>query len=126
MAATFGPYTPIRRTGTLDELYVTSGQVGVDPNTKQAPKDAVGQTKQALENLKAVLATEGLSMDGVVKVTVFLADMGDFAAMNEVYETFFNAPRPARTTVAVKELPRLADTPLVVEVEAMAAKGSAR
>jgi 2-iminobutanoate/2-iminopropanoate deaminase len=126
VAATFGPYTPVRRTGALDELYVTSGQVGVDPNTKQAVKDVAGQTKQALENLKGILATEGLSMDDVVKVTVFLADMGDFAAMNEAYETFFNAPRPARTTVAVKELPRLADAPLLIEVEAMAAKGSAR
>lgn len=118
MSDTFGPYTPLRRAGNT---YFVSGQVGVDPQTKQAPAGVEAQTKQVFENLKSVLAGASLDIDDIVKTTVYLADMDDFAAMNAVYETYFSAPRPARACVAVKELPRVSgDTTIVVEVEAVA------
>lgn len=113
----FGPYTPIVKAGAT---YYVSGQVGVDPITKTCSGDITSQTRQALANLKDVLKTEGLDMGNVVKTTVFLTDMGNFAAMNKEYVKHFDEPRPARSTVAVKELPRLANTPLLVEIEAVA------
>ena len=113
----FGPYTPIIKAGTS---YYVSGQVGVDPSTKTCVADITSQTRQVMANMKDVLSTVGLDMSNVVKTTVFLADMGDFAAMNDEYVIHFDEPRPARSTVAVKELPRLADTLLLVEVEAVA------
>jgi 2-iminobutanoate/2-iminopropanoate deaminase len=123
MSDTFGPYTPIRRAGNL---YFVSGQIGIDMDTKQAVADVAKQTHQAMQNLQNVLSTTSLDMSDVVKTTVFLADMDDFAAMNEVYETYFDAPRPARSTVAVKELPRVAgDTRLLVEIEAVAYRETA-
>jgi 2-iminobutanoate/2-iminopropanoate deaminase len=123
MSDTFGPYTPISRAGNL---YFVSGQIGIDMDTKQAVADVAKQTHQAMQNLQNVLSTTSLDMSDVVKTTVFLADMDDFAAMNEVYETYFDAPRPARSTVAVKELPRVAgDTRLLVEIEAVAYRETA-
>jgi 2-iminobutanoate/2-iminopropanoate deaminase len=123
MSDTFGPYTPIRRAGNL---YFVSGQIGIDMDTKQAVTDVAKQTHQAMQNLQNVLSTTSLDMSDVVKTTVFLADMDDFAAMNEVYETYFDAPRPARSAVAVKELPRVAgDTRLLVEIEAVAYRETA-
>ena len=76
------------------------------------------QTRQSLENMKAILAEAGLTMNDVVKTTVFLADMGDFGAMNEVYSTFFQAPFPARCAYAVKTLPKNA----LVEIECIATR----
>lgn len=115
---TFGPYAPVRRAGNT---YYTAGHVGVDPATKTAAADITGQTKQALENLKYTLATMSVGMDDVVKTTIFLADMADFAAMNDVYLGYFSEPRPARSTVAVKELPRVGGkVPILVEIEAVA------
>lgn len=119
---TYGPYTPVREAGNL--LFV-SGQIGVDPNTGQAAPDIEGQTRQALANLTAVLKAAGASLDDVVKTTVFLADMDDFAAMNAVYEQAFAAPRPARSTIGIGELPRVGGTSkLLVEIEAVAQKAA--
>lgn len=115
---TFGPYSPVRRAGNL---YFTAGQVGVDPATGTADPDVVQQTKQALDNLAAALARVDLTLDAVVKTTIFVTDMGDFAAINEVYMSRFVEPRPARSTLAVRELPRVAkDVPLKIEIEAVA------
>jgi 2-iminobutanoate/2-iminopropanoate deaminase len=118
-ASTFGPYTPVKQAGNY---YFVSGQIGVDPLNNAAAKDIEIQTKQAVSNLKAALQEAGLSFGDVVKTTVFLTDISNFAAMNEVYEQAFPAPRPARSTVAVRELPRVADEPLLVEIEAVAYK----
>ena len=119
-AQTFGPYSPIRQ---ADDVYFVSGQVGVDPATKQAAESVAEQTKQVLENMRSLLEAKGLSMQDVVKTTIFVTDMGDFAAVNEVYVTYFAEPRPARATVAVAELPRVAgDVPIKVEIEAIATR----
>ena len=117
MPTTFGPYSPLRQAG---EHYFTSGQIGVDQTTKTAPADVSAQTSAALTNLSSVLNTAKLHLDDVVKTTVYLTDMGDFAKMNEIYLQFFAEPRPARTCVAVAELPRVADVSLKVEIEAVA------
>jgi 2-iminobutanoate/2-iminopropanoate deaminase len=115
---TFGPYTPVRQAGNL---YFVSGQVGVDPATKTASSDVAEQTHQVLTNLKNVLASVDLSLDQVVKTTIYITNMADFAVINEVYVGYFAEPRPARATVAVKELPRVAgDTPIKIEIEAIA------
>jgi len=117
---TFGPYTTIRQVG--DFLFV-SGQVGVNPENKVAPKDIAGQTERALLNMENILRKAGASLNDVVKTTVFLTDMANYATMNEVYEKRFDAPRPARSAVGVRGLPRVAgDTELLVEIEAVAYK----
>jgi 2-iminobutanoate/2-iminopropanoate deaminase len=113
------PYSPVKKVGSW---YFISGQVGKDMETNLAQKDMTEQTKQLFANLDAALKLAGLSKTYIVKTTVFLVDMGDFAAMNEVYQTYFTEPYPARSTVAVKELPRIADKPLLVEIEAVAYK----
>lgn len=120
-AQTFGPYSPINR---AEGFYFVSGQVGVDPQTKLAAATVAEQTGQVLENIAAVLATEGLGLKNVVKTTIFLTDVGDFAAVNEVYAKYFaEPPKPARSTVGVRELPRVGgDTPILVEIEAIAMK----
>lgn len=87
--------------------------------------DVKPQTLQAISNMKQRLNEVGLDLDSVVKTTVFLVDMGDYQAMNEAYEAAFAAPRPARSAVAVRELPRLADSPLLVEIEAVASTEAA-
>lgn len=114
---TFGPYSPIRQAG---DFYFISGQVGVDPATKSTAEDVAEQTRQALTNLKAVLTSAGLSLQDVVKTTLFVTDMSDFGRVNDVYVEFFNEPRPARSTVGVKELPDIADKPIKFEIEAIA------
>jgi 2-iminobutanoate/2-iminopropanoate deaminase len=120
---TYGPYTPVRSAGNL--LFV-SGQVGVDAATKKAALTVAEQTKQALDNMESVLAGSGASRGDVVKTTVFLTDMADFAEMNTVYEQMFEAPRPARSTVCVRELPRIGgDVAIRVEIEAIAYKEQA-
>jgi 2-iminobutanoate/2-iminopropanoate deaminase len=115
----FGPYSPLRGAGST---YYISGQIGLNPAGKTAAADIAGQTRQALENLSAVLQTAGLKLDNVVKTTVFLTDMGEFAAMNDVYLEYFSEPRPARSSVEVAGLPRIANVPLKVEIEAIALK----
>ena len=96
-------------------IYV-SGQLGLNPETGDfASPDAAGQAEQALKNLKTMLEQAGLTMDNVVKTCVFLADIADFSAVNEVYSSFFNAPYPARSCMQVGALPRAAK----VEIEAI-------
>ncbi|GKI16516.1 Rid family detoxifying hydrolase [Allofournierella sp.] len=112
--AAIGPYSQAICTGGM--VY-TSGQIPLDPATGAAPEGVEAQSRQALENLAAVLAAAGAGLDRVVKTTCFLADMGDFAVFNQVYAEYFRAPCPARSCVAVKTLPK----GLLVEVEAVAA-----
>lgn len=115
--AAIGPYSQAIDTG-LGLIFV-SGQLPINPATGAFPKGGVQeQTRQSLLNAKAILESAGLGLNNVVKTTVFLADMGDFAAMNEIYAQFFAAPFPARSAVAVKTLPKGA----LVEIECIAAK----
>jgi 2-iminobutanoate/2-iminopropanoate deaminase len=109
-----GPYSQaIKANG----LVFCSGQVALDPASGEMLNgDVRAQTERALKNLEGVLAAAGSGFDKVVKTTVFLKTMSDFAAMNEVYAKFFPAPHPARSTVAVADLPRQA----LVEIEVIA------
>ncbi|MCF4150980.1 RidA family protein [Dethiosulfovibrio sp. F2B] len=114
--AAIGPYSQ----GIETEQFVyTSGQLGMDPATKAFPDTIEEQTKQALENVKAILEKAGSSMDKVVKTTVFLSDMNNFAAMNEVYKSFFTGECPARSAFQVAKLPLNG----MVEIEVVALKG---
>jgi 2-iminobutanoate/2-iminopropanoate deaminase len=99
-----GPYEQaIKANGFI----YTAGQIPIDPKTANfVAGDISAQTRQVLENLKAVLEAGGSALDRVVKATVFLKNMADFAAMNEVYTQYFGSTKPARSTVAVAELPR--------------------
>ena len=108
-----GPYSQGIRAGGL---VFTAGQTGSDPGTGELPQGVGAQADRALRNLTAVLDAAGVALDRVVKTTIFLTDMDDFAAVNEVYATHFSAPYPARSTVAVKALPKGA----LVEIEAVA------
>lgn len=121
MAAAFGPYSPIRQAG---DYYFVSGQVGVTPE-RTAREDVTRQSQQALQNLESVLQSAGLAMADVVKTTIFLKNIADFAAVNEVYITHFPEPRPARSCVEVAGLPKLTDNALLVEIEAVAYKEQA-
>ena len=113
--AAIGPYSQAIRIGNL--VY-TSGQIPIDPTTGTFVEGGIKeQTRQSLTNIKAILEEAGLSMDNVVKTTVFMADMNDFADMNAVYSDFFSEPYPARSAVAVKTLPKGA----LVEIEVVAA-----
>lgn len=115
--AAIGPYSQAVDSG--HGLVFVSGQLPIDPATGAFPEGGVKeQTRQSLLNTKAILEAAGLSLASVVKTTVFLADMGDFAAMNEVYAEFFTAPFPARCAFAVKTLPKGA----LVEIESIAAR----
>lgn len=109
-----GPYSQAINTGSF---LFASGQIPINPATGEIPDGITAQTSQALANVKAILAEAGLTVDNVVKTTVFLADMNDFAAMNEVYAQNFAEPFPARSAVAVKTLPKN----VLVEVEVIAA-----
>lgn len=115
--AAIGPYSQAIDTGV--GLVFVSGQLPIDPSTGAFPEGGVkDQTRQSLANARAILEAAGLSLKNVVKTTVFLADMADFASMNEVYSQFFTAPFPARSAVAVKTLPKGA----LVEIECVAAR----
>ena len=101
------------------DLGITSGQLPIDPATGQfAPGGIKEQTRQSLLNAQAILKEAGIDLSHVMKTTVFLADMEDFAAMNEVYSEFFSEPYPARSAISVKRLPKDA----LVEVECIAVK----
>ena len=114
--AALGPYS---QAIILDDMVYASGQIAHDPATGQlAEGDVQAQTHRALHNLSAVLEAAGSSLAHVVKTTVFLTNMSNFAAMNEVYATYFGDTPPARSTVAVAELPKGAQ----VEIEAIAAR----
>ena len=112
--AAIGPYSQAIQVGNL--VY-TSGQIPIDPATGMIVKGGIKeQTLQSLTNVKAILEEVGLTMSNVLKTTVFMADMGDFADMNSVYAEFFTEPYPARSAVAVKTLPKGA----LVEIEVVA------
>ena len=109
-----GPYS---QAIVANGLVFAAGQIPLDPHTGQTvPGDVRVQTRRVLDNLKAVLAAAGTSMDRVVKTTVFLVDLNDFGAMNEIYGDYFRESPPARSTVQVARLPRGA----AVEIEAVA------
>ena len=111
-----GPYSQANQVGNM---LFASGQLGLIPETGEFPEGGVkAQTEQSFKNVKGILEAAGYTIDDVVKTTVFLADMGDFAAMNEVYASQFNADFPARSAVAVKTLPKNA----LVEIEIVAVK----
>jgi 2-iminobutanoate/2-iminopropanoate deaminase len=99
-----GPYEQAIK---INGFIYTAGQIGLDPKTDKLVEGGItAQTKQVLENLKAVLEAAGSSMDQVIKATVFLRNINDFAVMNEIYEDYLGHARPARSTAAVAELPR--------------------
>jgi 2-iminobutanoate/2-iminopropanoate deaminase len=109
-----GPYSQAMATANL--VY-TAGQLGINPDTKAMPEDVHEQTILCLNNVKAVLEAAGSGLDKVLKATVFLTDMVDFAVVNEVYASFFNQPYPARSCFAVKALPF--DAKVEIEVVAV-------
>jgi 2-iminobutanoate/2-iminopropanoate deaminase len=114
--AAIGPYSQAIQAGNF--VFV-SGQLPVDPATGEFAQGGIKElTRQSLTNIQHILKEAGLTMTDVVKTTVFLADMGDFADMNSVYAEFFQAPYPARSAVAIKTLPKNAR----VEIECIAAK----
>lgn len=110
--AAIGPYSQAVRAG--DMLFV-SGQLPIDPSTGSMPEGIEAQTKQSLENVKAIVESEGATMKDVIKCTVFLKDMNTFAGMNKVYAEYFTEDFPARAAVEVARLPKDAD----VEIEAI-------
>lgn len=112
--AAIGPYAQAIDAGNL---IFTSGQIPINPVTQMIPEGIEAQTRQSLDNLKAIFEETGLSLDHVVKTTVFLKNMDDFALMNAVYETYFTA-YPARSAVEVARLPK----DVLVEIEAVALK----
>ena len=114
--AAIGPYSQAIQVGNL--IY-TSGQIPIDPATGQLVEGGIKeQARQSLSNIQAILQEAGLTMTSVVKTTVFMADMADFADMNSIYAEFFTEPYPARSAVAVKTLPKNA----LVEIEVVAEK----
>ena len=117
--ATIGPYNQaIAAAG----LVFAAGQVGLDPATRQLREGVEAQAEQAVANVRAVLEAAGSGLERVVKATIFLADMGDFATVNEAYGQAMVEPFPARSTVAVKQLPLGA----LVEIEVIALAGTDR
>ncbi len=114
--AAIGPYS---QAIDVNGFIFASGQIPIDPATGEFVKGGIKeQTRQSLLNAKSILIAAGTDLNRVVKTTVFLSDMANFTAMNEVYSTFFEQPFPARSAVAVKDLPKGA----LVEVEVLAAK----
>lgn len=112
--AAIGPYSQAVQAG---DLLFCSGQIPLDPATGEVVQgNAAVQTGQVMKNIAAVLSAAGAGFDDVIKTTIFLADMADFTAVNEVYGSFFPNHKPARSTVAVKGLPRA----VLVEIEVIA------
>ena len=109
-----GPYS---QAVTANGFLFISGQLGVTPSGDFAGADVKSQAQRSLQNLQAILSEAGLSFENAVKTTIFLADIADFAAVNEIYAEFFKEPYPARSTVAVKTLPKGG----LVEIELIAA-----
>ena len=112
--AAIGPYSPGIQAGNMVFL---SGQLGIDPATGKMPEGVEAQAKQSLANVEALLTAAGATFADVVKTTVYLADIADFAAFNEVYAKYFTS-KPARSCVAVRELPK----GVLCEIEAIAVK----
>ncbi len=110
-----GPYS---QAITIGDFIFISGQIPVNPSDGSIPEGIKAQTQQSISNIKAILAEAGLSIDNVIKTTVFLADMSLFGEMNEVYAENFTSPFPARSAVAVKELPKQ----VLVQIETIATR----
>ncbi len=108
-----GPYSQAIK---INGMVYTSGQLGINPATGEMPEDLASQAHLVFKNLKAVLEEAGASMDSVIKTLVFLSDMNDFAAVNDIYKEYFTGDYPARSAVEVARLPRDAK----VEIEAIA------
>lgn len=115
--AAIGPYS---HAVSIEGIVFTSGQIGINPETKAMAEGVEAQTEQALTNLKNVLAAAGASLEDVVKTTVFIKNMSDFAKVNTIYATYFTDMHPARSCVEVAALPANA----LVEVEAIAFKSA--
>lgn len=113
--AAIGPYS---QAIDLGNMVFISGQIPVNPVTGEIPEGIAAQTAQSISNIKAILSEAGLTISDVVKTTVFLADMSLFVPMNEVYAKEFTSPFPARSAVAVKELPKQ----VLVEIETIAVR----
>ncbi|ADV45703.1 RidA family protein [Nitratifractor salsuginis] len=111
-----GPYS---QAILVDGILYTSGQIALTPEGELIEGGVAEQTRQVLSNLSAVLEAAGGSLEDVIKTTIFLADMGDFATVNEVYAEFFGEHKPARSTVAVKTLPK----EVLVEIDCIAKPG---
>lgn len=114
--AAIGPYV---QGVDLGNMLITSGQIPIDPKTGEIAKDIIAQTTQSLKNIQAIVEKAGLSVANIVKTTVFVKDMNDFASVNATYEAFFNqhnAPYPARSCVEVARLPK----DVGIEIEAIA------
>lgn len=115
--AAIGPYSQAMK---LDQMVFTAGQVALDPQTMEVVDgDVAAQTERVMQNLAAILDSAGAALGSVLKTTVYLADMNDFAAMNEVYGRHFGEHRPARSTVEVSRLPK----DVLVEIDAIAYAG---
>lgn len=117
--AAIGPYV---QAVDLGQLVLTSGQIPVDPKTGDVAEDIAAQTRQSLENVKAIIEQAGLTVKNIVKTTVFVKDLNDFALVNATYEQFFTehqAPFPARSCVEVARLPK----DVGIEIEAIALRG---
>lgn len=110
-----GPYSQGIAAG---DMVFVSGQLPINPATGEMPEGIAAQTAQALENIKSILAERGMTLDNVVKTTVFLADLNDFTGMNEVYGQFFSKPYPSRSAIQVAKLPKGAP----LEIECIAVK----
>ena len=108
-----GPYS---QAVEIDQLVYTSGQLGIDPATGELADGVEAQAKQALENVKAILAEAGLEMSSIIKTLVFIKDMNDFGKVNAIYAQYFTAPFPARSCVEVARLPK----DVLLECEAIA------
>lgn len=113
--AAVGPYCHAVQAG---DFVFTSGQIGLDPESQELVEGIEAQTKQVLENLTEVLKAAGLDMSDVIKTTVFLDDVNDFAVVNGIYETYFGDSKPARSCVEVAALPKGA----LIEIEVIAVK----
>ena len=114
--AAIGPYV---QGVDLGNMVITSGQIPVDPKTGTIAEDIITQTTQSLENIQAIVEKAGLNVANIVKTTVFVKDLNDFASVNATYETFFNkhnAPYPTRSCVEVARLPK----DVLIEIEAIA------
>lgn len=110
--AAIGPYSQAIKVGNM---LFTSGQIPVDPETGNIPDGVEAQAKQALANIKNLIEASGADISNVIKTTVFIADMNDFAVINEIYSQFFTKPYPARSCVEVARLPK----DVLLEIEAI-------
>jgi len=112
--AAIGPYSQAMRSGNL---IFCSGMIGIDPKTGTVPDGVEAQTKQVMNNIGALLADNGASYDNILKTTLFIKDMNDFAKINEIYGSYFKGNPPARSTVEVSRLPK----DVLVEIESIVA-----